>query len=52
MECGWLFFDATENKSRRWRQVRVCGKRAKVRAVPGAKGSRRYGQGINGLAGG
>jgi predicted RNA-binding Zn ribbon-like protein len=31
-ECGWLFFDATKNNSRRWCKMRVCGNRAKVRA--------------------
>ena len=31
--CGWLFFDATKNKSRRWCEMRVCGNRAKVRAA-------------------
>ena len=32
-ECGWLFLDATKNKSRRWCEMRVCGNRAKVRAA-------------------
>jgi predicted RNA-binding Zn ribbon-like protein len=32
-ECGWLFFDATKNKSRRWCEMQVCGNRAKVRAA-------------------
>ena len=32
-ECGWLFFDATKNNSRRWCEMRVCGNRAKVRAA-------------------
>ena len=27
--CGWLFFDATKNKSRRWCEMEVCGNRAK-----------------------
>ena len=31
--CGWLFFDATKNKSRRWCEMRVCGNRFKVRAA-------------------
>lgn len=31
-ECGWLFFDATKNRSRRWCEMRVCGNRAKVAA--------------------
>ena len=32
-ECGWLFFDATKNKSRRWCEMSVCGNRAKVRVA-------------------
>ena len=28
-KCGWLFFDATTNKSRRWCEMEVCGNRAK-----------------------
>jgi predicted RNA-binding Zn ribbon-like protein len=32
-ECGWLFFDTTKNKSRRWCEMRVCGNRAKVSAL-------------------
>jgi predicted RNA-binding Zn ribbon-like protein len=32
-QCGWLFFDATKNRSRRWCEMRVCGNRAKVRAA-------------------
>ena len=32
-ECGWLFFDTTKNNRRRWCEMRVCGNRAKVRAV-------------------
>ena len=32
-ECGWLFFDATKNKSRRWCSMERCGNRAKVRAA-------------------
>ncbi|MBY0613062.1 MAG: CGNR zinc finger domain-containing protein [Beijerinckiaceae bacterium] len=27
--CGWLFFDVTKNKSRRWCEMEVCGNRAK-----------------------
>jgi predicted RNA-binding Zn ribbon-like protein len=27
--CGWLFFDATKNKGRRWCEMEVCGNRAK-----------------------
>ncbi len=29
--CGWLFFDRTKNRSRRWCEMEVCGNRAKVR---------------------
>ena len=29
--CGWLFFDITKNKSRRWCDMEVCGNRAKQR---------------------
>jgi predicted RNA-binding Zn ribbon-like protein len=36
-ECGWLFFDATKNKSRRWCEMRVCGNRAKVRRARAKK---------------
>jgi predicted RNA-binding Zn ribbon-like protein len=32
-ECGWLFFDTTKNNRRRWCEMRVCGNRAKVRAI-------------------
>jgi predicted RNA-binding Zn ribbon-like protein len=28
--CGWLFLDATRNRSRRWCDMRVCGNRAKA----------------------
>jgi predicted RNA-binding Zn ribbon-like protein len=27
--CGWLFFDGTKNKGRRWCEMEVCGNRAK-----------------------
>jgi predicted RNA-binding Zn ribbon-like protein len=27
--CGWLFFDTTKNRSRRWCEMEVCGNRAK-----------------------
>lgn len=33
LECGWLFFDTTKNKGRRWCEMSVCGNRAKVRAA-------------------
>ena len=29
--CGWLFLDASKNRSRRWCDMRDCGNRAKVR---------------------
>jgi len=28
-DCGWLFFDGTKNKNRRWCEMEVCGNRAK-----------------------
>jgi predicted RNA-binding Zn ribbon-like protein len=31
--CGWLFFDTTKNRSRRWCEMEVCGNRAKQRAL-------------------
>ena len=30
-QCGWLFLDATRNRSRRWCDMKDCGNRAKVR---------------------
>lgn len=30
-DCGWLFMDATRNRSRRWCDMRTCGNRAKSR---------------------
>ena len=29
--CGWLFYDETKNKRRRWCEMEVCGNRAKQR---------------------
>ena len=29
--CGWLFFDTSRNRSRRWCDMRGCGNRAKAR---------------------
>ncbi|MCL4825828.1 MAG: CGNR zinc finger domain-containing protein [Caldilinea sp.] len=29
--CGWLFFDASRNRSRRWCSMEDCGNRAKAR---------------------
>jgi predicted RNA-binding Zn ribbon-like protein len=31
--CGWLFFDQTKNKRRRWCEMSVCGNRAKQRRL-------------------
>ena len=30
-DCGWLFMDATKNRSRRWCDMAACGNRAKGR---------------------
>jgi predicted RNA-binding Zn ribbon-like protein len=30
-DCGWLFVDASKNRSRRWCAMRECGNLAKVR---------------------
>ena len=30
-KCGWLFFDTSKNKSRRWCEMEICGNRAKQR---------------------
>jgi predicted RNA-binding Zn ribbon-like protein len=40
--CGWVFFDLTKNRGRRWCEMSVCGNRAKARrftarAVTGTK---------------
>jgi predicted RNA-binding Zn ribbon-like protein len=32
-ECGWLFYDVTRNRRRRWCEMRVCGERAKAHAA-------------------
>ena len=46
-DCGWLFVDATKNRSRRWCDMATCGNRAKGRRHyerrRSAKGSRRAG---------
>jgi predicted RNA-binding Zn ribbon-like protein len=34
-KCGWLFLDATKNKSRRWCEMEVCGNRAKQKRLAG-----------------
>jgi predicted RNA-binding Zn ribbon-like protein len=28
-KCGWVFFDTTKNRSRRWCEMEICGNRAK-----------------------
>ena len=33
IHCGWLFFDATKNRRRRWCEMSVCGNRAKQRRL-------------------
>jgi predicted RNA-binding Zn ribbon-like protein len=38
-KCGWLFFDTTKNKSRRWCEMEICGNRAKQKR----HGARRRG---------
>jgi predicted RNA-binding Zn ribbon-like protein len=38
-KCGWLFFDTTKNKSRRWCEMEICGNRAKQKR----HGARRKG---------
>ncbi|MBF6064632.1 CGNR zinc finger domain-containing protein [Nocardia terpenica] len=30
--CGWVFWDGSKNRSRRWCSMRVCGNRNKARA--------------------
>jgi predicted RNA-binding Zn ribbon-like protein len=39
--CGWIFFDTTKNKSRRWCEMEVCGNRAKQRRHQGTKRPRK-----------
>jgi predicted RNA-binding Zn ribbon-like protein len=31
--CGWLFFDTSKNRSRRWCEMQVCGNRAKQKRL-------------------
>lgn len=38
--CGWLFFDATRSRTRRWCEMRVCGSRAKIRRFRRRRGGR------------
>lgn len=30
--CGWVFWDVSKNRSRRWCSMRICGNRAKARS--------------------
>lgn len=39
-DCGWLFIDASRNRSRRWCDMSDCGNRAKVRRFRARKRSR------------
>jgi predicted RNA-binding Zn ribbon-like protein len=32
-KCGWVFFDTTKNKSRRWCEMEICGNRAKQKRL-------------------
>ena len=38
--CGWLFYDASKNKSRRWCSMSDCGSRAKMRRLYARKRDR------------
>jgi predicted RNA-binding Zn ribbon-like protein len=40
-DCGWLFFDRSRNRSRRWCNMQVCGNRDKVRRFRRRRGSSR-----------
>jgi predicted RNA-binding Zn ribbon-like protein len=40
-DCGWLFFDRSRNRSRRWCNMQVCGNRDKVRRFRRRQGSSR-----------
>ena len=37
-DCGWLFIDASRNRSRRWCDMSDCGNRAKVRRFRARQG--------------
>jgi predicted RNA-binding Zn ribbon-like protein len=32
-DCGWLFLDASKNRSRRWCSMEICGSRDKMRRL-------------------
>jgi len=42
-KCGWVFFDTTKNRSRRWCEMEICGNRAKQKrfAARGVRTSHR-----------
>jgi predicted RNA-binding Zn ribbon-like protein len=48
-DCGWVFWDSTKNRSRRWCSMQVCGNRNKARTSPAAtarlRGARRRSRG-------
>lgn len=39
--CGWVFWDVSKNRSRRWCSMRVCGNRNKSRAYADRQRRRR-----------
>lgn len=38
--CGWLFFDLTKNRRRRWCEMSVCGNRAKAKRFAASRAKR------------
>ncbi|WP_261717297.1 CGNR zinc finger domain-containing protein [Streptomyces sp. FZ201] len=42
--CGWVFWDVSKNRSRRWCSMRVCGNRNKSRAYAGRQRELRRSQ--------
>lgn len=36
-DCGWVFWDSTKNRSRRWCSMQVCGNRDKARTFAARK---------------
>lgn len=45
--CGWLFLDASRNRTRRWCDMADCGNRAKARRSYARKRSRRTANGMS-----
>ncbi len=39
--CGWLFYDASKNRSRRWCDMAGCGSRVKMRRMYARRRSER-----------